>query len=53
VLEPCSRDVTTVRLSFNGGGSIRELIVTSAYLPYDLDEPPPSRELRDSQGREI
>jgi hypothetical protein len=39
--------LTTVRLSFNGGGSIRELIVTSACLPYDSDEPPPPRELRD------
>jgi hypothetical protein len=47
LLELCSRDVTTEKLSFNRGGSIRELPVTSAYLPYDLDEPPPSRELRD------
>jgi hypothetical protein len=33
LLELCSRDVTMVRLSCNKGGSIRELIVTSAYLP--------------------
>ena len=42
-----SRDVVAVRLSFNRGGSIRDLIITSAYLPYDSDEPPPSGELRD------
>jgi hypothetical protein len=24
-----------------------ELIVTSAYLPYDSDEPPPNKEVRD------
>jgi hypothetical protein len=32
----------TVRLSFNRGGSIRDFIVTSAYLPHDSDEPPQS-----------
>jgi hypothetical protein len=37
----------TVRLSFNGEGSIRDLTVTSANLPYDSDEPPPSGELQD------
>jgi hypothetical protein len=47
LLELSSRDVMTVKLSFNVAGSIRELTVTSAYLPYDLDKPPPSRELRD------
>jgi hypothetical protein len=35
------------RLSFTGGESIRELIITSAYFPYDWDELPPSRELWD------
>jgi splicing factor 45 len=48
LLELCSRDVVMVRLSFNGEGSIRDLIVTSAYLPYDSDEPPPSGELWDA-----
>jgi hypothetical protein len=48
LLELCSRDVMTVRLLFDGGRSIRELIVTSAYLPYDSDEPPASRELWDA-----
>jgi hypothetical protein len=47
LLELCSRDVTTVRLSFKGGGGIRKLIVTSAYLCYGSSEPPPSRKLWD------
>jgi hypothetical protein len=47
LLELCSRDITTVRLSFNREGSLRELTVTSAYLPYDSDEPPPLRKLQD------
>jgi hypothetical protein len=36
-----------VRVMYNIGGSNRELIVTSAYLPYDSDEPPPSKGLRE------
>jgi hypothetical protein len=47
LLELCSRDVVVVRISFNRGESIMDLIITSAYLPYDSDEPPPSGELRD------
>jgi hypothetical protein len=47
LLELCSRDVVTVRLSFNEEGSTRYLTVTSAYLPYDSDESLPSGELRD------
>jgi hypothetical protein len=47
LLELCSRDVVTVRLSFKGGESIGDLIVTSAYLPHDSDKPPQSRELQD------
>jgi hypothetical protein len=47
LLDFCSRDVTMVRISFNGGGSIRELIVTSTYFPYDSDKPSPSSELWD------
>jgi hypothetical protein len=35
LLELSPRYVTTVRLSFNGGGRTRELTVTSAYLTYD------------------
>jgi hypothetical protein len=41
--ELCCRDVTTVRVTYIRGGSKRELIVTSAYLPYDSDEPPHQR----------
>ena len=39
LLELCSRDVVMVRLSFNGGRSIRDLTVTSEYLPYDSNHP--------------
>jgi hypothetical protein len=35
-----------VRVTYTGGGSKRE-IVTSAYLPYDSDEPLPSKGLRE------
>jgi hypothetical protein len=45
--ELCSREVTMVRVTYTRGGSKRELIVTSAYLPYDSGEPPPSRGLRE------
>jgi hypothetical protein len=45
--ELCSRDVTMVRVTYIRGGSKRELIVTSAYLPYNSDEPPPSKGLRE------
>jgi hypothetical protein len=46
-VEFCSRDATTVRITFTYGGVCEELIVASAYLPYDSDEPPPSNEVRD------
>jgi hypothetical protein len=39
--------VKTVRVTYTRGGSKRELIVTSAYFPYDSDEPPPSKGLRE------
>jgi hypothetical protein len=45
LLQFCSRDVATVRILYSSEGNHRELIVISAYLPYDLDEPPPSKEL--------
>jgi hypothetical protein len=47
LLELSSREATMVRLSFTGGGSIRELNVIPAYLPYDSDKPPPLKELRE------
>jgi hypothetical protein len=47
LLEFCSRDITTVRITYAYGGIHEELIVTSAYLPYDSDEPPPNKEMRD------
>jgi hypothetical protein len=43
LLEFGSKD-TTVRIIYAYGGVHGELIVTSAYLPYDSDEPPPNKE---------
>jgi hypothetical protein len=47
LLEFCSMDATTVRITYTYGGVNRELVVSSAYLPYDSDEPPPSKEVKD------
>jgi hypothetical protein len=46
-LEFCSRDATTVRITYNYGGDSKELVAASAYLPYDSDEPPPTKEVSD------
>jgi hypothetical protein len=37
-----------VRMTCLCGGSCKELTVTSAYLPYDSDKPPPTKKLRDA-----
>jgi hypothetical protein len=47
LLEFCSRDATTVRITYAYGKVCEELIVASAYLPCDSDEPPPTKEMRD------
>jgi hypothetical protein len=47
LLEFWSRDTTTVRITYAYGGIHEELIVTSANLPYDSNEPPPNKEVRD------
>jgi hypothetical protein len=36
-----------VRVTYTCGGSCEELIIASAYLLYDSDEPSPTKELRD------
>jgi hypothetical protein len=41
-----SWDATTVRLIYTRGESCEEHTIASAYLPYDSDEPPPTKELR-------
>jgi hypothetical protein len=33
LLELCSRDATTVRMTYTSGGSCEKLIITSSYLP--------------------
>jgi hypothetical protein len=47
LLELCSREATIVRVRYIRGGGCEELINASAYLPYDSDEPPPTKEVRD------
>jgi hypothetical protein len=37
-----------VRITYTYGGGCKELIAASTYLPYDSDEPPPTKELRDT-----
>jgi hypothetical protein len=47
LLELCFRDATTMRIIYTYRGSCEELIISSAYLPYDSYEPPPTKEIRD------
>jgi hypothetical protein len=47
MLEFCSRAATTVRITYTFGWGYKELIVASAYLPYDSYEPKPAKEVRD------
>jgi splicing factor 45 len=47
LLEFCSRDATTVRIIYTYEEGNRELVVSSAYLPYDSDELPTSKEAKD------
>jgi hypothetical protein len=46
LLQLCSRDATRVAICICGG-CCEEINTTSANLPYDSDEPPPTKELRD------
>ncbi|PNF26374.1 hypothetical protein B7P43_G17902 [Cryptotermes secundus] len=47
LLELCSRDATAVRITYLYQEGSKELIIASVYLPYDSDEPPPTKEMRD------
>ena len=40
-----SQDITAVQTTIDMGGQTRELVLGSAYLPYDASEPPPSKEV--------
>jgi hypothetical protein len=44
-LHHCSRDLMAVKIKTSSGGGPREIILGSAYLPYEDVEPPPPREL--------
>jgi hypothetical protein len=41
------RDLVAVLIKYNEEGAERCLVVCSAYLPYDSEDPPPSKELED------
>ena len=41
------RDLVAVIVKYDEDGAERRLVVCSAYLPYDSEDPPPSRELED------
>jgi len=40
-----SQDLTAIQTTIDMGGQKRELVIGSAYLPYDAITPPPSKEL--------
>ena len=40
-----SRDMTAVKITISVGGENRNAVIGSVYLPYDAQEPPPSKEL--------
>ncbi|XP_046145749.1 uncharacterized protein LOC123989115 [Osmia bicornis bicornis] len=44
--EYCTADLSAVKVKLNLGGNTSELVICSAYLPYDSEDPPPTRELR-------
>jgi hypothetical protein len=41
------RDLVAVLIKYNEEGAERRLVVCSAYLPYDSEDPPPSKEFED------
>jgi hypothetical protein len=41
------RDLVAVLINYNEEGVERRLVVCSAYLPYDSEDPPPSKEFED------
>jgi hypothetical protein len=47
LLEFGSRNATSVRITYTYGGGCKELMIATAYGPYDSDEPPSNKELRD------
>jgi len=45
LMHHCSRDLTAVKIKTSSGRGPREIILRSAYLPYDDVEPPTPRKL--------
>jgi len=42
------RDLVAILMKYIEDGAERRLVVCSAYLPYDSEDPPPSREMEES-----
>jgi len=41
------RDLVAILVKYIEDGAERRLVVCSAYLPYDSEDPPPSREIEE------
>jgi len=41
------RELVAVLMKYNEDGAERQLVVCSAYLPYDSEDPPPSKEFEE------
>jgi hypothetical protein len=44
-----TRDLVAVQIKYNEGKTEKSLIACSAYLPYDSEKPPPTRELEEKK----
>ncbi|KAL1447090.1 hypothetical protein WDU94_000567 [Cyamophila willieti] len=45
LIDHSTDDLTTIRLKYKYGNNVKDLIVSSAYFPYDSISPPPTQEL--------
>jgi splicing factor 45 len=43
LMHHCTRDLTAVKIKTSADGGPREIILRSAYLPYDIELPPPGK----------
>ena len=48
--EFCTRDLTAVLIESKMGGNTEKIVVCSAYLPYDSEEPPPNEGTQSTDG---
>ncbi|KAL1461420.1 hypothetical protein WDU94_013320 [Cyamophila willieti] len=45
LIDHSTDDLTTIRRKYKYGNNVKDLIVSSAYFPYDSISPPPTQEL--------